>query len=121
MKDTLNVLDVAKICHETNRAYCESLGDFSQAPWADAPAWQKESAVNGVIYHLDTPTAGPESSHESWLQMKEANGWKYGPVKDAEKKEHPCFVPFDDLPQSQQMKDYLFTTIVLTLAGMVRR
>lgn len=120
-KTLLFVQDVARICHETNRAYCEALEDFSQVPWSDAPAWQKESAINGVLHHLENPTAGPASSHECWLKEKEAAGWKYGPVKDPEKKEHPCFVPFEDLPESQRMKDHLFTTIVLTLAGMVRR
>ena len=35
-----------------------------------------------------------------------------GPVKDPEKKEHPCFLPYDELPLSQRIKDYLFTAVV---------
>lgn len=35
-----------------------------------------------------------------------------GPVKDAEKKEHPCIVPYDQLPLDQRMKDYIFAGIV---------
>ena len=103
---------IAKVCHEVNRAYCKSMGDNSQLPWEDAPEWQKVSAKNGVRFHIDNPDAGPSRSHEAWLKEKKEDGWKYGPVKDIEKKEHPCFVPYDELPESQKAKDYIFTAIV---------
>lgn len=44
---------------------------------------------------MANPDAGDAASHENWLRDKEKDGWTFGPVKDAEKKEHPCFVPFD--------------------------
>jgi hypothetical protein len=102
------VEDVARVCHEVNRAFCQSQGDMSQVPWKDAPAWQKESAIKGVEYHLANPESKPSDSHESWTKEKEAAGWQYGPVKDPERKEHPCMVPFDQLPKDQQAKDFLF-------------
>ena len=102
---------VAKICHEVNRAYCRSLGDESQVSWDEAPDWQKDSAINGVNFHLNNDRT-PEESHESWLAQKEAEGWKYGPVKDVDKKEHPCFVPYSELPAEQKAKDYLFKAVV---------
>lgn len=105
------ILNIARICHEANRAYCVSLGDLSQLPWDEAPQWQRESAVKGVILHL-SGDHGPEASHQSWLEEKERTGWKYGPVKDIDKKEHPCFLPFDQLPPEQQRKDVLFLAIV---------
>ena len=43
--------------------------------------------------------AAAHAAHEA--NREEADGWKYGPVKDPEKKEHPCFVPYDDLPPSR--------------------
>lgn len=114
----MDIQYIAKICHEVNRAYCQSLGDFSQPPWAEAPDWQKESAVMGVTFHLENPTAGPEGSHNSWLAQKERDGWHYGPIKDPEKKEHPCYVPYTELPQAQQSKDYIFTAIVHALKDL---
>lgn len=102
---------VAKICHEANRALCSALGDNSQPAWEDAPEWQKASARKGVEFHVMN-NAPASASHESWLKEKEETGWKYGPVKDAEKKEHPCFVPYDQLPKEQQFKDHLFRGIV---------
>ena len=90
-------------------------GDDSQPEWKDAPGWQRESAVNGVQFHLAQHQAGvtvsPEASHDSWLAEKRQAGWKYGPVKDPGKKEHPCFVPYGELPIEQRMKDYIFRAI----------
>lgn len=102
---------VAHIAHDVNRAYCQALGDQSQLAWNDAPEWQRSSARMGVDLHT-MGTFGPEGSHISWMAQKQAEGWKYGPVKDVEKKEHPCMVPFDQLPREQQAKDYLFRGVV---------
>jgi len=107
----LNYEEIAKLCHAVNRAYCASLGDYSQNHWGDAQEWQKESAIKGVEFHMMNANAAPEGSHNSWLIEKAANGWKYGPVKDIEKKEHPCMVEYEQLPVAQQAKDYIFKAI----------
>lgn len=116
----MNIENLAQVAHEINKAYCESIGDFSQTSWEDAPEWQKESAVKGVGFHLDNPDASPSASHDSWMKQKEEDGWKYGPVKDAEKKEHPCYVPYDQLPLEQRSKDYLFKQAVHSLKAYLR-
>lgn len=108
---------IARVCHEVNRAYCQSLGDTSQASWEDAPDWQKASAVAGVQQILDHPETTPEQSHEGWLAQKRADGWRYGAEKNPETKEHPCFVPYRELPQTQRSKDYVFGAVVRALAG----
>jgi hypothetical protein len=108
----MEVISIAKVAHETNRAYCQTIGDHSQRLWENAPGWQKDSAIKGVQFHIDNPDAGPSASHESWLKEKQECGWKYGEVKDPEKKEHPCFVAYRDLPEEQKVKDSLFTGIV---------
>jgi len=115
----MTIEQIAEICHETNRAYCRTLGDDSQPTWALAPEWQRTSVINGVNFHLSTPAAMPNHSHDEWLKEKKATGWKYGPVKDPEKKEHPCFVPYDELPADQKAKDSLFIGVVNALRKLV--
>lgn len=115
----MNVNQVARVCHEANRAYCVAIGDNSQPEWDEAPDWQRKSAVTGVLYHLENPTSKPSDSHESWLREKYADGWKLGPVKDPEKKEHPCCVPYAELPPEQQAKDAIFLSIVRALEPYV--
>lgn len=105
----------ARAAHEANRAYCLALGDASQLSWDDAPEWQKSSARKGVAGVL--AGNGPRESHESWLAEKRATGWRYGPVKDPAKKEHPCFVPYDELPPAQKSKDGIFVGVVRAVAG----
>lgn len=100
----------ARAAHEANRAYCIAIGDGSQVSWDDAPDWQKNSARSGASGVL--VGNNPEQSHESWLQEKKDTGWKYGPVKDAQKKEHPCFVPYGKLPKEQRAKDEIFVSVV---------
>lgn len=106
----------ARCAHEVNRAYCVALGDDSQAPWEDAPQWQKDSAIAGAKAIADR-NVGPRESHEGWLAQKVADGWTYGPVKDPEKKEHPCMVPYDELPAMQRRKDELFGAAVRGALG----
>lgn len=114
---TIDIIAAAIVCHEVNGAYCLALGDTSQVPWADAPQWQRESAVKGVQFIIDNPDAPPSASHESWLAEKEKDGWTYGEVKNPQAKTHPCFVPYDQLPVEQRAKDYIFGAIVRTMMG----
>lgn len=111
----LALAQIAEVCHEVNVAYCRAIGDNSQPSWKDAPEWQRKSAVEGVRFVLTHPEAGPDASHNSWLAEKERDGWKYGPTKNPEKKEHPCFVPYDQLPTEQKAKDYIFGAVARTM------
>ena len=106
---------IAKTCHEVNRAYCESLGDTSQAAWESAPDWQKKSAMQGVKFYIGNSKATPEQMHESWSKAKVEDGWVYGEVKDAEAKTHPCLLPYKQLPTTQQIKDSLFIAVIRSM------
>jgi hypothetical protein len=112
--------EIAKVCHEVNRAYCEAIGDRSQPAWADAPQWQKDSAISGVRMHLANPDATPEQSHESWMAEKDDAGWTWGPQKDPGAKQHPCMLPYAQLPLEQRVKDFLFRGVVHALGGRRR-
>lgn len=113
----MNIENIARICHEANRAYCQALGDDSQPSWEEAPDWQKDSAIAGVQFHIDNPEAGPDASHANWVAQKLEDGWRRGDEKDAERKLHPCMVPFVDLPVEQRAKDYIFRAIVHSMAN----
>jgi hypothetical protein len=107
---------IARICHEANRVYCESIGDFTQREWDFAELWQRESAVKGVAFAQENPTAPASAQHDAWMADKVADGWVYGPVKNPATKEHPCIIPYDGLPLEQRRKDALFKAIVNALS-----
>lgn len=100
----------ARAAHEANRAWCILHGDMSQAPWENAESWQVESACFGALRVM--MGANADTLHASWVDEKKAAGWKWGPVKDADKKEHPCMVPFAQLPPEQRAKDDLFLAVI---------
>jgi hypothetical protein len=112
----MNPKQIARVCHEVNRAYCASIGDDSQVPWQDASTDLRKSAVDGVNFHLNNPDAEASASHENWLVFKAEQGYEYGEEKSEEDLTHPCFVPFDELPLEQQAKDHIFKAIVNSLA-----
>jgi len=114
----MNVRDIAKVCHEVNRAYCEAIGDETQLAWDVAPDWQRQSAIDGVMHAIEHPDDTPESQHEEWMIGKLAAGWVYGEVKDAEAKTHPCLVPYEQLPAEQRVKDHLFLAVVRAMENV---
>ena len=110
-------LRIARQCHENNRVYCESIGDYSQAHWNYASQWQRASALAGVKAHLESLNQHgiplpSDAAHHAWYVQKLGDGWKYGEVKDAEAKTHPCMVAYQDLPALQKLKDHLFGAVV---------
>ncbi|KKL11390.1 hypothetical protein LCGC14_2546320, partial [marine sediment metagenome] len=111
----LTTEQIARVCYETNRAYCKVLGGESQVEWDDAPDWQKKSVIDGVKLHLTHPQVSNEQNHKNWLRLKLEQGWGYAPVKNVKKKVHPCFVPYNELSEEQKIKSALFGVVITAL------
>ena len=103
---------LGRVVHEANRAYCVSIGDHVQADWDHIDPDMQQSVINGIRRILDNPNASPKESHDTWVDSKQAQGWKWGAVRDDEEKLHPSLVPYKQLPLSERYKDYLFRDIV---------
>ena len=43
--------------------------------------------------------------HEVWAAGRLADGWKYGPVRDDAKKEHPCLIHYEELTEEEKSYD----------------
>jgi class 3 adenylate cyclase len=46
-----------------------------------------------------------ENAHDVWAKERLNQGWKHGPHRDDEKKEHPCLVPYKELPEYEKKFD----------------
>jgi len=112
----MTVEEIAKVCHQANKAYCETLGDTSQPSWEDAPEELKTSAIEGVNSRIKHPMIAPAQLHNLWMQKKLEDGWHYGETKDAEQKTHPCLKPWRELPVAERLKDVLFIQVVTALS-----
>lgn len=45
-----------------------------------------------------------QAKHEAWLIEMSMRGWRWGPVVNMEKKEHPQLMPFDEFMASLRNK-----------------
>lgn len=114
----LDSATIARVCHEANRALQIAQNDPTipvAAPWDECGEEMQASAIDGVKGALAGNT--PEQSHDGWVRFKVEHGWTLGPVKDEEKKQHPLLIPYDELPDSQRIKDDLFLAICRTLGS----
>lgn len=112
-------VDLAQLSHEVIRAYCEAFEDYEQPTWAEASEAKKDRVREGVRGILCGYFDSAERQHAVWLQRKQLDGWVYGPVKDEEAKQHPCCLPYAELPIAQRTKAYLCRAVVLNAARLL--
>ena len=46
-----------------------------------------------------------KNTHDLWAKGRIGEGWKYGPERNDTRKEHPCLVPYNELPESEKKYD----------------
>lgn len=46
-----------------------------------------------------------ENVHEVWAQSRIEQGWTYGPERNDALKQHPCLVPYQELPEIEKAYD----------------
>ena len=54
-----------------------------------------------------------QNAHDIWAKQRFDDGWKFGENRNDEKKEHPCLIPYENLPDSE--KEYDRNTAMETL------
>jgi hypothetical protein len=58
-----------------------------------------------------------ENTHDVWALQRMSEGWRYGPRRDDNKKEHPTLLPYKELPESE--KEYDRKTALQTLKAIM--
>ena len=57
------------------------------------------------------------NAHDIWGRQRLSDGWRNGPKRDDEAKEHPCLVPYEELPESE--KEYDRNAAMETLKAII--
>lgn len=89
---------------------------MSDTTYTPAPIDTANVVLTDQLTDLNEQLA--ENIHELWAQERIAQGWRYGPQRDDTKKEHPCLVPYDQLPDSE--KEFDRHTAVGTLKTILK-
>lgn len=58
-----------------------------------------------------------EKVHDAWAAQRIEEGWSYGPERNDTRKENPCLVPYEELPDSE--KEYDRLTAKQSIAAIV--
>ena len=66
---------------------------------------------------LDLTELLARNTHEVWARQRLAEGWRYGPARSEAKREHPCLVPYEELPESEKQADR--DTVIGTLTAIL--
>lgn len=56
-----------------------------------------------------------ENVHENWAAARIREGWTWGPARNDERRETPCLVPYQDLPEEEKAFDRITATETLKL------
>lgn len=56
-------------------------------------------------YILELTERLAENAHDIWAQQRLTEGWTYGPERNDKQKNHPCLIPYADLPDSEKQYD----------------
>ncbi len=106
---------IAQVVHGAALGLRYEQGDpVPAAPWQCAPAYMRETVLDGVRRAMNGET--PEQHHEAWCERLRADGWTLGP-KDYDARTHPWLVPYDQLPREQQVKNRVFLAIVKAMTA----
>lgn len=46
-----------------------------------------------------------ENVHDVWAKTRMEQGWTYGAERNDAEKQHPCLVPYDELPEEEKVYD----------------
>jgi hypothetical protein len=53
----------------------------------------------------DLTEALAKNTHEVWAQERMAQGWRFGPARNDQRKEHPSLIPYEQLPEKEKVYD----------------
>ena len=63
------------------------------------------SAINLPKDLIDLGEQIAKNVHDVWADGRIKDGWTYGPVRNDENKQHPCLVPYEELPEEEKEYD----------------
>jgi hypothetical protein len=71
--------------------------------YAPAPLSTEDVVLGAEI--LDVVEKLAANAHEVWARQRMLDGWVYGPQRSDEARQHPCLVPYLELPESEKAYD----------------
>jgi len=91
---------------ESNRHFADSVGQkLEAAGLALLPAPLPDGDAPAFAFSDDEVEELARAEHDRWERNLRGQGWRFGPVKDAELKLHPSLVPWSELSEDERDTD----------------
>lgn len=58
-----------------------------------------------------------KNAHDTWSRQRMSEGWVYGSQRNDDRKEHPCLIAYEELPDSE--KEYDRITAMESLKAII--
>jgi ryanodine receptor 2 len=84
-------------------------------PYRPKPIKTTDVMLNEDVHALTELLA--KHNHDTWSLQRLKDGWKLGAKRDDAKKEHPCLISYEELPESE--KEYDRNTAIQTLKAII--
>jgi hypothetical protein len=88
-----------------------------KAKYIPQPADTSNTILSSELAEITESLA--KNTHEVWAKQRLAEGWKYGAERNDERKEHPCLVPYEELPENE--KNYDRNTAIETIRLVLKQ
>lgn len=109
----LMVDQIACTAHEAMWGYCLATGIMLMSgTWQTATEDVKDAKRRAVRRVWENPNVSVQELHEEWVNVKVAEGWRYGEGFDVVQKLHPWLVPFGELTRDQRTQYHIFKHVV---------
>lgn len=100
---------IASLIHSVTSQIPRSDGSIPNS-WEGLTQQQRDNAVSAVRTIYSQPARTPEQLHDLWMAPYLEVGWVVGPY-NIELKQHPSLVPFHQLPDSEILKDEIWSSL----------
>jgi hypothetical protein len=112
MKPPIQILaKIAEQAHNVNNVWTKEVGNDTRPEWHTLSQEDKEHYIHAVANAIDSKLESPQEAHKQWSTWMLAQGWEFGEQYDREGKKHPNLRPYDQLPETEKVKDILFIAV----------